>query len=254
MRVHLFDAVSSPSCCRFAIKKTADDNKDSFHSEVIETVKRNFYVDDCLKSVENDLIAISLVQQLRLLLAKGGFHLTKWLSNSCRVIEAIPEAERAVTVKTLDLEDLPIERALRIQWNIQMDIFGFNITIKPRPLSRHGILSTVTSIYDPLGLAAPFVLPVKLILQELCRRKVDWDEAIPEEYWIRWEKWLSELSRLSEFTIKPMTVPRLELSAATVAVRFDKMARRELEFSIDDSMFWTDSTSVFDTSKIKING
>ncbi len=112
MRVHLFGAVSSPSCCSFAIQKTAEDNKGSCHAETIQTVRHNFYVDDCLKSVESDLIAITLVHQLRQLLVKGGFHLTKWLSNARHVIEAIPESERATTVKNLDFEDLPIERAL----------------------------------------------------------------------------------------------------------------------------------------------
>ncbi len=41
-----------------------------------------------------------------------------------------------------------------------------------------------------------------------------------------------------------MTIPRIELSAATISVRLDKMAKRELEIPIDDSMFWTDSISV----------
>jgi hypothetical protein len=193
MKVHLFGAVSSPSCCSFAIQKTAEDNKDYFDAETIQTVMRNFYVDDCLKSVKNDLVAITLVQQLRQLMAKGGFPLTKWLSNSRRVLEAIPESERAATVKNLDLEDLPIERALGNHWNIEMDVFGYNVTIKTRPQTRRGILSIVTSIHDPLGIAAPFVLPAKSILQDLCRKGVGWDEPILEEHLIRWERWLAEL-------------------------------------------------------------
>ena len=147
MKVHLFGAVSSPSCCSFAIQKTAEDNKDSFDAETIQTVMRNFYVDDCLKSVENDLVAITLVQQLRQLMAKGGFRLTKWLSNSRRVLEAIPESERAATAKNLDLEDLPIERALGNHWNIEMDVFGYNVTIKSRPQTRRGILSIYSYLH-----------------------------------------------------------------------------------------------------------
>ena len=41
-----------------------------------------------------------------------------------------------------------------------------------------------------------------------------------------------------------MTIARLELPAATVAVKLDKMVRRELDIPIDRSYFWTDSTSV----------
>jgi hypothetical protein len=99
MCVHLFGGVSSPSCASFALRKTAEDNEEEFDEETVAAVKRNFYVDDCLKSVESDSKAIRLVQQLRNLLSKGGFNLTKWISNSREVIEFIPEDERAGSIR-----------------------------------------------------------------------------------------------------------------------------------------------------------
>ena len=45
---------------------------------------------------------------------------------------------------------------------------------------RRGILSNVCSVYDLLGLAAPFVLVGKQILQDLCRDKADWGDPIPD--------------------------------------------------------------------------
>ena len=45
--------------------------------------------------------------------------------------------------------------------------------------------------------------------------------------------------------LKQVTVPRLELSAATISVRLDKGLKREIDFPLTyDSAFWTDSTSV----------
>ena len=44
--------------------------------------------------------------------------------------------------------------------------------------------------------------------------------------------------------MKRITIPRLELAAATLAVKIDGMLRRELEISVDNSVFWTDSTCV----------
>ena len=44
--------------------------------------------------------------------------------------------------------------------------------------------------------------------------------------------------------LKSLSVPRLELTAATLAVKLDKMLRKELEVPINRSVFWTDSTSV----------
>ena len=39
-------------------------------------------------------------------------------------------------------------------------------------------------------------------------------------------------------------MPSLELTAATLAVKLDKMLRKELKVPINCSVFWTDSTSV----------
>ena len=65
MQVHLLGGASSPSCANFALKKSSEDNKADFDPETVETVKRNFYVDDCLKSVASDN-AIQLAGQLRI--------------------------------------------------------------------------------------------------------------------------------------------------------------------------------------------
>ena len=92
------------------MRRTATDNQDHFDEETIETVRKNFHVDDCLKSVQIEQDALRLTGQLRGLLAKGGFRLTKWLSNSRRVIESVPTSESAGSVKNLDLVHLPVER------------------------------------------------------------------------------------------------------------------------------------------------
>lgn len=44
--------------------------------------------------------------------------------------------------------------------------------------------------------------------------------------------------------LKCVTIPRLELTAAVVAVKMDQMLRRELQVTLQNSIFWTDSTTV----------
>lgn len=51
MNVHIFGAISSPSCANFALLRTAEDNQQDFEEPIISSVKNNFYVDDCLKSL-----------------------------------------------------------------------------------------------------------------------------------------------------------------------------------------------------------
>ncbi|XP_068697586.1 uncharacterized protein [Montipora foliosa] len=60
MTVHLFGAVSSPACANYALQRTADDNEDNYGTEVANTVRGNFYVDDVLKSASTEDKAISI--------------------------------------------------------------------------------------------------------------------------------------------------------------------------------------------------
>ena len=83
MMVHLFGAKSSPACASYALRKVADDNEAHASQETLETVRDSFYVDDCLKSVDDVDVAIRLVKELNMLLKSGGFHLSKYVSN-CR--------------------------------------------------------------------------------------------------------------------------------------------------------------------------
>ncbi|XP_038075995.1 uncharacterized protein LOC119743942 [Patiria miniata] len=166
MLVHLFGATSSPSCAGFALRKTADDYGAEF-GEAASAVRDNFYVDDLLVSVSCAEAGINLARQLIDLLSKGGFRLRKWISNNREVLSAIPASERAPSVLDLDLGDLPIERTLGIHWNEQSDTFAFKTVLKERPTTRRGILSIVSSLYDPLGFLAPFILPAKILLQDI---------------------------------------------------------------------------------------
>jgi hypothetical protein len=93
MLVHLFGATSSPSCANFALRKMAEDNANEFVPSIVDIVKKNFYVDDCLKSVSDEQEGVEVARKLPELLSRGGFRLTKWVSNSAAVIESIPESE-----------------------------------------------------------------------------------------------------------------------------------------------------------------
>ena len=181
MTVHLFGATSSPSVVGFCMRKTADDNESSFSETAIDTLRRSFYVDDMLRSVPTVEAAKKLIPEMKSLLDKGGFKLTKFISSHRDVIDTIPEDDRAQSLQALNIEEnvLPQESALGLKWNVEDDFFTYTVSLQDKPATRRGLLATTASLYDPLGLVAPVVLVPKLIQQELCRQQLDWDDEIP---------------------------------------------------------------------------
>ena len=171
MTVHLFGATSSRGCSNFALKTTADQYEETCGSEVADFVKRNFYVDDGLKSVQSIDQAKELIKNTKSLCQKGGFRLHKFTSNSKEVMSSVRQEDRLTDLTDYRLisDDTTIERALGVHWCIESDTLQFRIILQDKPLSRRGILSTVSSLFDPLGLITPFILVGKRILQELCR-------------------------------------------------------------------------------------
>ena len=222
MRVHLFGASSSPACANYGLKQIANDSPGAAHF-----VRRNFYVDDRLTSVDSIDKAKNLITQTREMCAKGNLRVHKFVSNSIKVLESVPCSERATDLKDLDLSleymYMHVERALGIQWCVESDCFQFRLTLKDRPCTRRGILSTVASIYDPLGFLAPFVLTGKQILQAMCIEHAEWDQPIGDE--LRWEKWKGELRELVNLKIPRCTLPE----------QFGTVNKRELHHFSDAS-------------------
>nr|XP_054748087.1 uncharacterized protein LOC129253697 [Lytechinus pictus] len=111
---------------------------------------------------------------------KSGLKLHKFVSNSREVLKSFPVDERAKSLQDLDLDvdKLVLERVLGVSWNIENDTFNFRIQVKANSFSRRGVLSTISSIYDPSGFLGPVVLKRKRVLQAMCKQNMDWDEPM----------------------------------------------------------------------------
>ncbi|XP_046556804.1 uncharacterized protein LOC124266040 [Haliotis rubra] len=203
MTVHLFGAISSPTCANIALRQTAVDNEPSFPEEVTDLIQKTFYVDDFLKSTSTDEKAKALIQEVTWLCSNGGFHLNKWISNSHSVMNSVPIKERAKGTMdpSLDKDQLPSERALGVHWNVEEDTIRFDVNIKPKPETRRGILSVARSVFDPLGLLAPFTLTSRILLQNLCRLNINWDDDIGDKMKRKWQAWIEDLKLVSELEI-----------------------------------------------------
>ena len=128
MCVHVFGATSSPSCCTFALRESAESQRGQYDDDVINTVLRNFYVDDCLRSVPTVQDACRLVPELTRLLASRGLCLEKFMSNNAQVLASIPEDARAECMAKYKLgDDLPQKRVLGMALDLAPAVFRFEV-------------------------------------------------------------------------------------------------------------------------------
>ena len=112
LNLHVFGATSSPGCSNYALKKMSTDCKDVYGFQASETLQRNFYVDDLLKSVKCEEKAIKLIEKIKLM-CKSGFNLTKFRSNSKAVLKtiAVYDRRKGVDGQQLTNQTLPTEAA-----------------------------------------------------------------------------------------------------------------------------------------------
>ena len=71
---------------------------------------------------------------------------------------------------------------------MENDGFQFRLQMKDKLIIHHGIMSTVSSIFDPLGMISPVLLHGFKILQDLCRDRCSWDDEVPVYTELKWQK------------------------------------------------------------------
>ncbi|XP_073831630.1 uncharacterized protein [Musca autumnalis] len=57
------------------------------------------------------------------------------------------------------------------------------------------------SVYDPLGLLSHFMVTAKLLLREVWRYDIRWDEDIPNELFDIWNNWRDELKNVAQVSV-----------------------------------------------------
>ena len=222
MNVHLFGNTSSPAVATFCLRKTAQEEEREFGVDARKFVEVDFYVDDGLKSLPEAEQSIDLLKRTQTMLATANLRLHKIASNDTTVTEAFPSSDRAPETRNLDLNDdiKQVQRSLGVYWNLKSDTFGFKVAEENKPFTRRGVLSTINSLFDPLGIAAPVVVKGKMLLRRMSghlknHHPGEWDQSLPEEFYPTWQDWCQSLSTLQEVQI-PRCYTTISFHEATV--------------------------------------
>ena len=184
--------------------------------DVRDFVNRNFYVDDGLVPTPDADLAAELISKTKFALSEGGnLRLHKIVSNDKNLLSKFQSSDLAEGLKNLDLasDSAPLQNSLSLLWDINTDIFTYTFSGVEKPFTKRGILSTINSLFDPMGFIAPIIIQGKLFLREVTSLNHDWDEPLPESYSNRWTLWKQSLSELRTVNI-PRMYAHVSLSQA----------------------------------------
>ena len=83
-------------------------------------------------------------------------------------------------------------------WNKKNDTLCFDFSdvielSKSLEPSKRNVLKILAMFYDPLGILQPILISLKVLFQNLCKQKFEWDEIISDEFKSEWDGILSYL-------------------------------------------------------------
>lgn len=171
------------------------------YPQASSTIKSDFYVDDLISGANNIDDAKRLRQQIITILNSAKFNLRKWNSNSQELLYDQNSKSNYTPEHFICKNEN--SKTLGLLWNNQRDSLGYKVenVQTSNPVTKRTILSTISKIFDPLGLVGPITIRVKVLLQKLWQMKTDWDECVPKDVFLAWKEFESELVILNMISL-----------------------------------------------------
>ena len=210
MQVVSFGDRPAATIAQLAMRKTAEMARDDYSEEKI-VIEKSTYMDDIIDSVGDEEVAKARTKNIDAILAEGSFQIKQWIY-SC---------DKQSTSNLVGLA--AHEKILGLYWNLQKDVFEFKSKIVLRSkskkekiktyenvddlkidpitsLTRRQALSQLNSIYDPLGLATPFIVKAKILMRKTWNLEEcsDWDDVLPNEITAEWISLFSEIFEMKK--------------------------------------------------------
>ncbi|XP_037825055.1 uncharacterized protein LOC119613182 [Lucilia sericata] len=209
MLVMTFGAACSPCVAHYVKETNALCYRDQY-PRAVKSILDHHYVDDFVDSFPSSARAIEISQQVRNIHKAAGFELRNFSSNSSEVIVALKgNVEKPVNFSS-DFNELKTEKVLGMYWQPKDDTFRFNLKFHNvnagvmegvRSPTKRELLSVVMSVFDPLGFLSHYMITAKLLMREVWRHNIGWDEALPGEIVDVWNNWRQGLQNVEKVKV-----------------------------------------------------
>ncbi|XP_062556812.1 uncharacterized protein LOC134221639 [Armigeres subalbatus] len=197
MTVATFGATCSPCSAQYVMHRNADEFAEKF-PVAAEAIKQKTYMDDYFDSADTAQEAAERAQQVKFIHSQAGFNMRNWVSNSVEVLHSLGETPKQSLRPLSSDQSEDRERVLGMLWDPINDCFLFSdnwqeeltpyVCENRRPTKRIA-LRCIMSLFDPLGLLAPLLIHGRILIQDMWRSGMAWDEDIPDEVFRKWQQW-----------------------------------------------------------------
>ncbi|XP_058448825.1 uncharacterized protein LOC131428801 [Malaya genurostris] len=213
MQVMTFGATCSPSCAQYvknqnAIKFQID------YPKAVTAIIENHYVDDYLDSFDSIDEAKETVGNVIKIHAHGHFNIRNFVTNSKDLKNSLSE-DKIMHKEEIVLGDdeQSYEKVLGVYWNVVDDTIRYRVKMSDLPEwpTKRQLLSASMSVYDPLGLISNVTIKSRILIQDLWKLGIGWDDKIPEPI-------------DDDFTNNNPEVVKLAVSPEDVVERYTKKA------------------------------
>ena len=163
-------------------------------SRTVTELLDNLFVDNILTGADTHAEAEEIYEKACKILREAGFVLDKWSSNDGKLLQVFNENQVCVLS----------QKYLGLEWHMLDDkiVFKNFLNVKEcMTFTKRSMLSLISSIFDPLGLIAPYVLYGKILFQRIWRLgpQQKWDSPLPEELSNSFRDWLHSSVDLNQF-------------------------------------------------------
>ena len=148
--------------------------------------------------------ALTMQRNMRQLLLKGSFNLTKWCSNEITVCQKLPQDLLAKPIEKLFHHE-NTERILGVKWSPFEDSIGIQISkfdyFEGTVWTQRKALSLVSKTFDPFGSISTFTITMKIEVQDNWKNGQMWDKPLEEAAEQTLTRTLGDMPRLRNSTI-----------------------------------------------------
>ena len=207
-----------------ALRETANLQKDKYPRQC-EIVNDDAYVDDIVSGEDSYDTAREVTDGLEIMLNGGGFRTKGVTFSGFDPPDNLSNEDKSVNVAglkwfpksdclTLNVNELNFSKKCRGKKLVKL------AGIIPEKFTRRDCAARVAEVFDILGRFTPITAGFKLDLSELSKRKLDWNDFVPDDLVPLWEKNFELIPKLGKLEFSRVIVPEdaINLDMETIEV------------------------------------